>query len=376
MIAVADIFAQGKRLAGKSKTWADLSNALFDPLDGLVAKHFPDPADRAAFRQSEAYAKLHTLVENMMEQTGVAAGAEPTKSGRFVVRLPKTLHAALEREATTEGTSLNQLVLAKLAARLSTIVGGSTASLIQAFGEVRDGFSADRVVADPDIDRRFLRRCRELGLAGTDYDLNWSLLNARKNGHLSDLPKTKRYTVREMDEFEYASELGVRHLQLTKEVSLDQIICDPDLARQFDEYAMRLAPGYRPLEYRWVALGLRKAGRLQKSKAETQTLPDLGLCRGVSRLKASVLPQTNGLYLFSSEGSPVFLGHTDNLRHRIERHMDVSDSRGLPDWLWDQGPLDLSVAEMPGVLRVSRQTAELLLVRRLHPLLNYQRLAA
>ena len=73
---------------------------------------------RAAFRKSETYGKLHALVEKKMQQTGVAAGAEPAKSGRFVVRLPRTLHAALEREAASEGTSLNQLVVAKLAARL------------------------------------------------------------------------------------------------------------------------------------------------------------------------------------------------------------------------------------------------------------------
>ena len=87
---------------------------------------------------------------NWSEQNGADGGrrsAESTKSGRFVVRLPKTMHAALEREAVVEGTSLNQLVLAKLAARLGNLVGGK-ASLIQAFAEVRDGFSADRVVAD------------------------------------------------------------------------------------------------------------------------------------------------------------------------------------------------------------------------------------
>ena len=59
-----------------------------------------------------------------MRQTGLIDGAQPTKSGRFVVRLPKTLHAALEREAIAEGTSLNQLVLAKLAVQLSTLVTG------------------------------------------------------------------------------------------------------------------------------------------------------------------------------------------------------------------------------------------------------------
>jgi predicted RNase H-like HicB family nuclease len=35
-------------------------------------------------------------------------------SGKFVVRLPKTLHAHLVMEAETEGVSLNQLALYKL----------------------------------------------------------------------------------------------------------------------------------------------------------------------------------------------------------------------------------------------------------------------
>jgi len=175
------------------------------------------------------------------------------------------------------------------------------------------------------------------------------------------------------DEFEYASELAVRHLELTKHVSLDRIICDPDLAQEFDEYAKRLAPGFTPLEYRWLALGLRKAGRLQKEKAAKIEVPSLDLVSSVSRLKATSVPQTSGLYLFSSAGSPVFLSHTDNLRHRMEKHMDVSHSLGLPDWLWDRGPLDLALAAMPGVLRASRQTAELLLVKKLHPVLNYPR---
>jgi predicted HicB family RNase H-like nuclease len=122
MNSVNQILEEAKDLAKKCKNWADLSNALFDPLDGLVVKHLPIPSDRAAFRKSDAYDKLHKLVEEKMEQTGVVAGSEPTKSGRFVVRVPKSLHLALEREAIAEGTSLNQLVLAKLAARLSTLV--------------------------------------------------------------------------------------------------------------------------------------------------------------------------------------------------------------------------------------------------------------
>jgi len=371
-----DILADARKLAQKCKTWADLSNAIFDPMDGLVVKVFTDASERSAFRKTPKYDALHALVEQKIQETGVIEGATPRKSGKFVVRLPRSLHAALQREAANEGTSLNQLVITKLAVQLDSVLEGRTAAILRAFGEVREGFSADRVVADPELNGKFLRRCRELGLAGTDYDLNWALLNARKRGNMSLLPKTKRYTVKGTDEFDYASELAVRHLQRTKDVSLDRIICDPALAREFDEYAEQLAPGRTPLEYRWVALGLRKAGIRDKEAVERIEIPKLTPLGRVTRLRLSKLPETSGLYLFSSPDSPVFLSQTDNLRHRIERHFKFSDSRGLPAWLWDGGSLDLSVAQMPGVRKRRRQETEVLLVKKLHPLMNLPRQAA
>lgn len=39
-------------------------------------------------------------------------------SGKFNVRVPKSLHAALASEAEAEGVSLNQLVVTKLAKHL------------------------------------------------------------------------------------------------------------------------------------------------------------------------------------------------------------------------------------------------------------------
>src|SRR5262249_36580690 len=174
------------------------------------------------------------------ERTGLVEGATPKKSGKFIVRLPRTLHAALEAEADEEGVSLNQLVVTKLAVQMSNLANSQPqmALLAQAYLEVRDGYSIDRVVADPQLDRRFLRRCRELGLPGTDFDLNWKLFNGRKNKYFSDVPKTKNYTPSRKDEFEFSSEIAIRyvqeqfHSQKGWEISLDTIICDPDLAEE------------------------------------------------------------------------------------------------------------------------------------------------
>jgi hypothetical protein len=78
-----EILADATRLADESKTWADLSNALFHPVDGLLARRIPDPNERAAFRMSDTYGELIKLVKQKMQETGVVPGAESTKSGSF-----------------------------------------------------------------------------------------------------------------------------------------------------------------------------------------------------------------------------------------------------------------------------------------------------
>lgn len=376
-----DLLQSAKNLSGDAKTWADLSNALFDPVDGLLAKALPSREKRAAFVQSDQYQQIRRLIEDAIARTGMVNGAMPKKSGRFIVRLPQSLHGALEHEADEEGVSLNQLVVVKLAIQLSNLACGphsQMGSIIQAYLEVREGFSTDRVVADPALNRRFLNRCRELGATGTDFDLNWALFTARKNRHLTDIPKTKRFSVSRGDEFEYASEMAIRLVQRRvkdqegREVSLDKIICDPDLAARFDEFASKLATGFTPLEYRWLALGLRKARRLTPN-AESVELPNLELLGTTKSIRPSRLPMEQGLYLFRCEDDAIFLGETDNLRHRIERHFEASGDKGLPDWLYDPGrrPVRLAIANLPGVQATTRKAMELKAIRELHPLFNY-----
>jgi hypothetical protein len=111
------------KIAESVETWADLSNALFDPESGLVSRAYPTREERAAFLRSPEYKKIRELIDAAARRSGLVSGATPSKSGKFVVRLPKSLHAALESEAKEEGVSLNQLVVAKLAAQMSEIVG-------------------------------------------------------------------------------------------------------------------------------------------------------------------------------------------------------------------------------------------------------------
>lgn len=377
------ILESAKDVALSAETWADLSNALFDPEEGLVAKAYPTREQREQFVKTDEYRAIRQLIDAAAERTGFIEGATPkNKSGRFLVRLPRTLHAALEAEAEEEGVSLNQLVVTKLAVQISRLASSRTpemAAIAQAYLEVRDGYSIDRVVADPEMNQQFLRRCRELGLTGSGFDLNWMLFNGRKNKYFSDLPKTKNYTASRKDEFEFSSEIAVRYVQEqvwereARSISLDKIICDPDLAAEFDQIAAKLAPGFSPLDYRWVALGMRKASGRYASRAKSVDLPKFEVLGQTRDVKASSIPAEQGLYLFRCEDESLFVGDTDNLRHRIERHFESGGEDGLPDWLYHRGSkaISLGIVPMPEVTSTSRKIVELGAVNRYRPLFNY-----
>ncbi len=121
MTQTNELLTEAERAACEAETWADLSNFLFNPIDGLVARAYPTREAREAFVKTNDYKKIRKLVSGAIERHGLVEGATPRKSGRFVVRLPQSLHAALEREAASEGVSLNQLVIAKLAVGLGRL---------------------------------------------------------------------------------------------------------------------------------------------------------------------------------------------------------------------------------------------------------------
>jgi predicted HicB family RNase H-like nuclease len=115
MKSAKHVLSQAKSAAQSAQTWADLSNALFDPESGLLTQAYPNRAERERFVKTDQYQKIRALLNQAISSSGLVTGAKPKKSGRFVVRLPQTMHASLEREAAAEGVSLNQLVVAKLA---------------------------------------------------------------------------------------------------------------------------------------------------------------------------------------------------------------------------------------------------------------------
>lgn len=113
---MAELLAIARKLvATPAMTWVDANNAMYGP-GGPVVRLFPTKADRLAYRKAKESQQIDELIDSLPEPPVRPWPKE--YSGKFNVRIPKSLHAALVSEAEAEGVSLNQLVVAKLAMRL------------------------------------------------------------------------------------------------------------------------------------------------------------------------------------------------------------------------------------------------------------------
>jgi DNA modification methylase len=193
--------------------------------------------------------------------------------------------------------------------------------IIEAFFSVREGFSADRVIADPELNGAFLDMCRRLGLKGSQFDWNRQLMNLRKAGCFKGIPTPKRtrLTPQELDDYSYACEIGLRHLK-EQEKSLDHVLCDPCLAAEFDQYVQSMvSEPISSFKIRWVALYVRK--RAEERTEARQNLLELRRLplarRTVSSLDCDKLPQAPALYWMRSQEKKLYVGETRDLQRRF-----------------------------------------------------------
>ncbi len=367
------ILAEARALAGKAVSWTDFSNAVFGQENSLVARAFPRMTERQAFYNLPQYDLANNLLLSLIKKHGVEQGASLRKSGKFVVRVPKTLHASLEVEASQEGVSLNQLALSKLAGRLNDAPHFRKSLIAEAFRHVYDGYSTDRVIVHPELNAAFLQECHRLGLAGSDYELNHLLQDIRKSQSALLPPATKKPQIKDYDEFLFASEIAFRHLQRNEGVTLDRVLCDPAMRSRFDQIGKRLSRTTDVFKLRMGALYLRKTHRLSRGTVGSQQF-DLLKAGTTKQLRLSKLPEFPGMYVFYEDVRPIYAGETARLRHRIELHLESAERLYLPTWLeLGFGPsLELRFHAVPNASTKYRLQWLNQFINRERPQLNYQ----
>ena len=247
--------------------------------------------------------------------------AEPTKSAPKTKRRKQETGRPKSRQASVssqrEGAESSEDRYSRI--QLEMTLDG----IMAAFQLTHNGFSADRVVADPALNEAFLARCREWGLAGDARTWNMLLFRLRKQGRLSCIETLHQTAVSwdECDRYVFASEIAWQMMIDDKSAdSLDEILCDPVLAAQFDQIAERFAPGYQSLEYRWAALKLRKEAKSARSRAALLTPPTrLGEPVPIEELNTGGLSPKAGVYILSDATRKLYAGEALDLDARFTR---------------------------------------------------------
>lgn len=296
----------------------------------------------------------------------VSAPATPGGHGKS--RRPAAAVPAAEVAAPSDGDVLNAAAEAML-----------QRGLVDAFRRVSDGYSLDRVVADSAFNQRLAEECRRLGLPGEPRIWNRRLFNYRKAGKLAHIPTEKRteFSWARCDPYLFASEIALAEMLRNGCESLDEILCDPRRAEEFDQIARRFADGFTSLEYRWAALKLRKEAKFARARASVlpKSIP-LHNPQPVSELDWLLVPESAGVYVVTDgPRQNIYVGETLRLREQLRRQFGTASARGV--WHQQAATAELHVC----TLAADPHPPELLayqsrLIRQLDPLLNFRELGA
>ena len=211
-----------------------------------------------------------------------------------------------------------------------------------AFAATHDGWSADEVIANPELNQSFITECQrqlaDRSSAITEAQLNWKLLNLRKAKKLP--ADSTRRSHSKHDAYRHAAEIAARSMEDKHRQNIDRVLCDPKLRSEFDKMASQLAPETKTMLLRKAALGLRKARRLKPEFVvrvadwgrEITTAP-------IARLQANIdtISEGPGVYVFYDSTGYLYIGEAENLRRRLAKHLEDSDRQSLAKYLKERG---------------------------------------
>jgi hypothetical protein len=75
----AELLKRAEQLAKELPVWADLFNALYDPIEGILAVAYPTRAEREAFIKTPEYRQITDLIAKAREGDKLLSGANPTR---------------------------------------------------------------------------------------------------------------------------------------------------------------------------------------------------------------------------------------------------------------------------------------------------------
>ena len=288
--------------------------------------------------------------------------------------------------ANTQGNLFDNLLSQPISIATTAGAGKAFVTLLdivrRAYLEVFDGYSIDKLIADPERNAVFVESCWRLGAKASQYDLNRCLINGRKAKLIGKVDGVRAYQVRreDMDRYLFACEFALRLVQNEQDrekqrhVTLDRVLCDPSLGNRFEELARQISPGFTSLDYRWGAFTIRKDRERGRST----------LCAGMPQFEtvgrrdtavSSRVCRNPGFLWLKGQSCSVYVGQAANLRVLFERLMDIpidcwGDTLGLFSHIGST-QLEFFVAPAPGIPSAShRERLRRTIVEAEKPMLN------
>ena len=369
------------------RTCSDEGDVVMDPFGGsgttlAVAKklgrHF------LGFEMSKDYAELgNRRLESVCVGDDLEGSPEPKASApaSHSSKARRSKNAPPEpRSPDRRGFENTQLELPNM--------DDADDQIIEAFSKANRGYSVDRVVADPVLAEDFQIQCDRRKISGTAAERNRSLFRIRKSGKLKragiETRKRTSFQWEDLDRCLFASEIAWRQIsERYDDAGLDEILCDPRLAQQFDSVANDYAGAGSPLQHRWAAVKLRKEAVQARKRAKRTDASELGIEKfqddhfvALSEQSLTDLPSSPGVYAIRHHDVGfLYVGETANLNARLRLQLASSARTHWPADQQDTSKLLIAVHPL-GTITDARLARQSLLQKWHQPAWNFNDLIA
>lgn len=241
-------------------------------------------------------------------------------------------------------------------------------AVLEAYEKTAGGYPPDYVLCDRELDEAFVSGCLARGLGGNAVIWNRYLLQLRKSHRLPQSTRTPgRISSQQLNRYCYASEVAWRLLSIDYRKTLDDILCSPEFAAEFDRLAAEFGPQDHPAtscEYRRAALAIRKQARPARETAAANYDEWMSAKHRRIKLKdaSDFRLAVPGAFVLFQGNSAIFAGESENIGRQVGSIMEN------PNWQRLE-PDSLVYMESDGNFN-TLYALKSAFVRKEHPLLN------
>lgn len=195
----------------------------------------------------------------------------------------------------------------------------------EAYQVAAQGLSVDQLLCDKDKNRSFVEQCLDHKLGGNAEVWNRYIVELSKaqkwpksNESNTELQRTL------FESIGFASEIAWKLISIDYRKTLQEILCNPDFAEEFDRLAQLYSQAdcqATSLDYRRAALEIRRRSEAARAPAVKELqewiqthkkLPEISLNENLWHLEIS------GVYVLSAGQNAIFVNESNDMRRQIE----------------------------------------------------------